>query len=179
MKFIKKLLVALAVMALCMMPMAGVLADENTTVNYGDENQTSTMDVAVKVDPTYTVAIPTKITTSQVTKTTGAGTQIGTFSISATNCFLPIGGKLKVTAGGSGKQNDFVMQNPNKTAAVRYDIFVGDASTALIPDGEILSVNAATPNDTTENCSIKLAEAPPYAGEYGDTITFNIAVDDQ
>lgn len=176
MKATKKLLVTLAVMALCMMPMAGVLADETTTtINQNSTTPSTQTTLTVDVPATYTVTIPTTISVTNLTKNTAANVEIGGFDVKLSNCFLAMGKTMNISVVGTNNAG-FQLKDKDSEQTLQYGIYVGDSLTAVEPSEDIATINATSggAEDQTVSCKIKLNESPTYAGSYSDTLTFKV-----
>ena len=130
---------------------------------------TGTTSVTMSVAPSYTVTIPESVVLNEQ--------QDGTYSndavITATNIRLNNNKIVTVTM-----DSDFLLENAQGAAALPYTLTINDAEKA---SGDTVATFATDADLTLVQQSDTLhfaAEAPTFAGDYSDTVTFNIAVAD-
>ena len=130
---------------------------------------TGTTSVTMSVAPSYTVTIPESVVLNEQ--------QDGTYSndavITATNIRLNNNKVVSVTM-----DSDFLLENAQGAAALPYTLTINDAEKA---SGDTVATFATDADLTLVQQSDTLhfaADVPTFAGDYSDTVTFNIAVAD-
>ncbi|MGN0538132.1 MAG: hypothetical protein ACI4M3_09170 [Acutalibacteraceae bacterium] len=145
-----------------------------TTVIPGtDGNPTpdsGTTSVTFNVAPTYTVTIPAEVVLN-AKDNNGTVTYENDLTITAdAGVRLLENNKIKVTM-----DSDFYLKTAaSATYQLPYTVKIGD-STGAITSGEVV---ALFETKTTEQTSVLhfAAGNPEYAGNYSDTVTFNISI---
>ena len=130
---------------------------------------TGTTNVTMSVAPSYTVTIPESVVLNEQ--------QDGTYSndavITATNIRLNNNKIVTVTM-----ESDFLLENAQGAAALPYTLTINDAEKA---SGDTVATFATNADLTLVQQSDTLhfaADVPTFAGDYSDTVAFNIAVAD-
>ena len=130
---------------------------------------TGTTNVTMSVAPSYTVTIPESVVLNEQ--------QDGTYSndavITATNIRLNNNKIVTVTM-----ESDFLLENAQGAAALPYTLTINDAEKA---SGDTVATFATDADLTLVQQSDTLhfaADVPTFAGDYSDTVAFNIAVAD-
>ena len=130
---------------------------------------TGTTNVTMSVAPSYTVTIPESVVLNEQ--------QDGTYSndavITATNIRLNNNKIVTVTM-----DSDFLLENAQGAAALPYTLTINDAEKA---SGDTVATFATDADLTLVQQSDTLhfaADVPTFAGDYSDTVAFNIAVAD-
>ena len=128
---------------------------------------TGTTSVTMSVAPSYTVTIPESVVLNEQ--------QDGTYSndavITATNIRLNNGQVINVTM-----DSYFLLENAQGAAALPYTLTIGTVEKA---SGDTVATFATNADLTLVQQSDTLhftADVPTYAGDYSDTVTFNIAI---
>ena len=154
MKKLFALLLAIALMA----TMSVTAFAENNTISYNDVVQESGMTVSYKVEPTYTVTIPTEVTLGS------------TAEIKVEDVVIPKGYQVEVSI--CCDEYDFTLTS-GEGAEIYYSVTCGDEE--YYPDDVILAVS---PTVSTSGSTILTFEASSdiqYAGDYTGTVTFVIS----
>lgn len=160
------------------MPLALTLVlAASTSVFAADINQNSTQQkadttVTFKVDPAYTVTIPVNVTLDQKTGTDGTITYEKDLTVSASDVRLLEGKKVQVTL-----ESSFKLATGAQGAQYElpYTVKVGTSGSA-ITSGDVVADFTTLDFDKWSSILHFAAENPTYAGDYKDTVTFNIAV---
>lgn len=160
------------------MPLALTLVlAASTSVFAADINQNSTQQkadttVTFKVDPVYTVTIPANVTLDQKTGTDGTITYEKDLTVSASDVRLLEGKKVQVTL-----ESSFKLTTGEQGAQYElpYTVKVGTSGSA-ITNGDVVADFTTLDSDKWSSTLHFAAENPTYAGDYKDTVTFNIAV---
>ena len=160
------------------MPLALTLVlAASTSVFAADINQNSTQQkadttVTFKVDPVYTVTIPANVTLDQKTGTDGTITYEKDLTVSASDVRLLEGKKVQVTL-----ESSFKLTTGEQGAQYElpYTVTVGTSGSA-ITNGDVVADFTTLDSDKWSSTLHFAAENPTYAGDYKDTVTFNIAV---
>ena len=153
----KKLLALILAIAL-IATMSVIAFAENNTISYNENDQESGMTVSYKVEPTYTVTIPTQVTLG------------GTAEIVVEDVVVPKGYQVEVSI--CCDESDFVLTS-GEGAEIYYSVTCGDEE--YYPDDVILAVS---PTVSTSGSTILTFEASSdiqYAGNYTGTVTFVIS----
>ena len=160
------------------MPLALTLVlAASTSVFAADINQNSTQQkadttVTFKVDPAYTVTIPANVTLDQKTGTDGTITYEKDLTVSASDVRLLEGKKVQVTLDSSFKLTTGAQ---GAQYELPYTVKVGTSGSA-ITNGDVVADFTTLDSDKWSSTLHFAAENPTYAGDYKDTVTFNIAV---
>ena len=160
------------------MPLALTLVlAASTSVFAADINQNSTQQkadttVTFKVDPVYTVTIPANVTLDQKTGTDGTITYEKDLTVSASDVRLLEGKKVQVTLESSFK---LTTGEQGAQSELPYTVKVGTSGSA-ITNGDVVADFTTLDSDKWSSTLHFAAENPTYAGDYKDTVTFNIAV---
>lgn len=160
------------------MPLALTLVlAASTSVFAADINQNSTQQkadttVTFKVDPAYTVTIPADVILDQKTGTDGTITYEKDLTVSASDVRLLEGKKVQVTL-----ESSFKLTTGEQGAQYElpYTVKVGTSGSA-ITNGDVVADFTTLDSDKWSSTLHFAAENPTYAGDYKDTVTFNIAV---
>lgn len=148
-------------------------ADTTITAGTGGNPTPDSGTTFVKFDvaPTYTVTIPETVTLAQKVAADGTITYENDLTITAdAGVRLLENNKIKVTM-----DSDFYLKTAaSATYQLPYTVKVGD-STGAITSGAVV---ALFETKTTEQTSVLhfAAGNPEYAGNYSDTVTFNISI---
>ena len=131
---------------------------------------TGTTSVTMSVAPSYTVSIPETVVLNEQ--------QDGTYSnsavITATNIRLNSGKVISVTM-----DSDFLLENAQGAAALPYTLKINDTEKASGDTVATFSTNADLTFVQQSDTLQFAADVPTFAGDYSDTVTFNIAVADE
>lgn len=160
------------------MPLALTLVlTASTSVFAADINQDSTPKTAnttvkFNVDPAYTVTIPADVTLDRKTGTDGTITYEKDLTVSASDVRLLEGKKVQVTL-----ESSFKLTTGAQGAQYElpYTVKVGTSGSA-ITSGDVVADFTTLDSDKWSSTLHFAAENPTYAGDYKDTVTFNIAV---
>lgn len=153
--------------------LAMVLAVSTTAfaaeVNQGSADKTGNTDITFNVDPTCTVTIPATVT---LTKKEGGGYESTAEITASAGLRLNKGKVINVTL----STCDYTLSS-DEGATLAYTVKVGNAD---ITDSTTPVAIFTTENNSAVQTSTLTfhADEPTYAGNYSDTITFTIAVDD-
>lgn len=160
------------------MPLALTLVlTASTSVFAADINQDSTPKTAnttvkFNVDPAYTVTIPADVTLDRKTGTDGTITYEKDLTVSASDVRLLEGKKVQVTLESSFK---LTTSAQGAKYELPYTVKVGTSGSA-ITSGDVVADFTTLDSDKWSSTLHFAAENPTYAGDYKDTVTFNIAV---
>lgn len=168
----KKLISIALALALTLCLSITAFADDITIVpdpdnNYDPKPSSAQTSVKFSVAPTYTVTIPSEVDLQKTGTDTVTYTQEA--DITAENVRLLNGSKIKVTL-----TSDFTL-NAGETT-LDYTVKVGDSTTA-IGSGDTVA-EFGTDTDKQSSTLHFAANDPEFAGDYSDTVTFNISVED-
>ena len=160
-------------------PAFAVPAFADTNVNQDSENKTAQTTVQFKIDPTYTVTIPSTVKLEKKTDTaTKAVTYENDFTVTASNVRLNEKKELNVSL-----QSDYKL-SVNSTAltyTLPYTVTAKTTNSAASKNVTAEDPQVATfvtnPDDQTVTLHFAAAN-PIYAGDYSDTVTFTLAVAD-
>ena len=167
MKKFASFVLALAMAAVCAAPAMAEGADtasSTTTIEQNSPNQSGGTTVQFKIEPAYTVKIPTNVTLDK----TGEGAAVTyekDLELTASNVRLEKGKELHITISNA---NDYKLTAGNAT--LDYTIDGGKP----LPTDVVASFTTPT-TEKTVKLHIK-AENPTYAGDYSGTLTFTIKV---
>lgn len=156
-------------------------------------NTTGTTTVKYAVTEGYTWSVPSEIDFSKdggaESKTVnGTATNNEESKVSVSKNVITEGKKLKITAKGSGSNGAFTIKNitdaQNSTYGseeLTYTIKVGESQTALVADGEVLTVAAGT---NTANAALAFTltttnKSAEVAGNYSGTVTYTASIVNQ
>lgn len=164
MKKILAIVLAAVMIAACSVTAFAAEVNQDTTPPTGATN------VTVSVAPSYTVTIPETVVLNEQ--------QDGTYSnsavITATNIRLNSGKVINVTM-----DSDFLLENAQGAAALPYTLKINDTEKASGDTVATFSTNADLTFVQQSDTLQFTAEVPTYAGDYSDTVTFNIAITDE
>ena len=138
-------------------------------VNQDTTPPTGTTSVTMSVAPSYTVTIPESVVLNEQTD----GTYSNDAVITATNIRLNNGKVINVTM-----DSDFLLENAQGAAALPYTLTINDAEKASGDTVATFNTNADLTLVQQSDALHFAADVPTYAGDYSDTVTFNIAVAD-
>ena len=149
----------------------------STSVFAADINQNSTQNadttVTFKVDPAYTVTIPADVTLDRKTGTDGTITYEKDLTVSASDVRLLEGKKVRVTLDSSFKLTTGAQ---GAKYELPYTVKVGTSGSA-ITSGDVVADFTTLDSNKWSSTLHFAAENPTYAGDYKDTVIFNIAVE--
>ena len=164
MKRLLAIILAAAMIATCSVTAFAAEVNQDTTP------PTGTTNVTMSVAPSYTVTIPESVVLNEQ--------QDGTYSndavITATNIRLNNNKIVTVTM-----DSDFLLENAQGAAALPYTLTINDAEKASGDTVATFSTNADLTFVQQSDTLQFTAEVPTYAGDYSDTVTFNIAITDE
>lgn len=146
----------------------------DTNVNQDSENKTAQTTVQFNIAPTYTVTIPATVTLNKKTDdVTNAVTYENTFDITAKDVRLNEGKLLRVSL-------DSDYQLASGTTKLDYTVVAKQGASSEKPvtsqDKECATFATSTADQTVTLHFA--AENPTYAGDYADTVTFELKVVD-
>ena len=153
MKKLFALILAIALMA----TVSITVFAENNTISYDDSVQESGMTVSYKVEPTYTVTIPTEVTLG------------GTAEIIVEDVVIPKGYQVEVSI---YDENDFVLTS-DEGAEIFYSVTCGDEE--YYSDDVILAVSPTVSTSGSTTLTFEAASDIQYAGDYTGTLIFVIS----
>ena len=177
----KKLLSLVLAMALALsLSVTAFAADTTIEPNTnGDPNpSTATTSVEFGVDPTYTITIPAKV---ELDKKTDTGTSVVTYEqdeiiTASAGVRLLNGQSIQVTL--SAGEDGFVLTS-GESATLDYIVTVGEAENVkTIANGDTVATFGTSATKQTSTLHF-VANDPTYAGDYSDTVVFNIAIVNQ
>lgn len=149
----------------------------STSVFAADINQNSNQNadttVTFKVDPAYTVTIPADVTLDRKTGTDGTITYEKDLTVSASDVRLLEGKKVRVTLDSSFKLTTGAQ---GAKYELPYTVKVGTSGSA-ITNGDVVADFTTLDSNKWSSTLHFAAENPTYAGDYKDTVIFNIAVE--
>lgn len=150
---------------------------QNTTINYGDNDQTGKTTVNYSVAPAYTVTIPEKVTLGGDAVTVKAE---GVKVAKGQQVVVKLTG-INVTQSNADGDNEFKVTT-DEGAALKYTV-KNASGNAISKDGIVLTVNPASTTSTavasgSAQLTFALNDTVQYAGEYTGTVTFTVSVDD-
>lgn len=133
-----------------------------------DDPKTGTTAVTLSVDPAYTVTIPA--TVALTAQGNDPETYEDTMDITANaNVRLLEGKVITVTI-----TSDFTMEDTDTGSTLDYTVTVD--GTDITDGGTVATFKTSTAVQTSTLTFA--ADAPTYAGDYSDTVTFTISVTD-
>ena len=141
-------------------------------INQNSSNQNADTTVTFKVDPAYTVTIPADVTLDRKTGTDGTITYEKDLTVSASDVRLLEGKKVRVTLDSSFKLTTGAQ---GAKYELPYTVKVGTSGSA-ITSGDVVADFTTLDSNKWSSTLHFAAENPKYAGDYNDTVTFNIAV---
>lgn len=151
-------------------------ADDTKTLN--GSKLSDTTEVKFSVQPTYTVTIPATVELGKVTAQDGTVTYEKDLTLTAGNVRLNENEKLKVSL-----TSDYKLSV--NSAALTYELPYTVKATTTNPntskDVTTTDTEVATFGTNTTDQTVTLhfaAQNPTYAGDYKDTVTFNLAMVD-
>ena len=166
----KKLLTGALVLAMFLTMAVPVFA-EDTVINQNSTDKKGETAVSFNVDPTYTIIIPGTVELEEV-NANGTVTYEKDMDITASaGMRLEEGYGIQVTM-----DSDFVLETGDTTATytLPYTVTVGESTDAIANEGVVAEFTTSTAAQTS---TLHFAAGnPTYAGEYTDTVTFNIRV---
>jgi hypothetical protein len=153
MKKLFALILAIALMA----TVSITVFAENNTISYDDSVQESGMTVSYKVEPTYTVTIPTQVTLGS------------TAEVKVEDVVIPKGYQVEVSI---CDEDDFVLTS-GEGAEIYYSVTCGDEE--YYPDDVILAVSTTVSTSGSTILTFEASSDIQYAGDYTGTVTFVIS----
>lgn len=151
----------------------------DTAVNQDSSEKKASTTVEFKIDPTYTVTIPSTVKLEKKTDiTTKAVTYENDFTVTASNVRLNEKKELNVSL-----QSDYKL-SVNSTAltyTLPYTVTAKTTNSAASKNVTAEDPQVATFVTNTADQTVTLhfaANNPTYAGDYSDTVTFTLAVAD-
>ena len=164
MKKVLTIVITGALLAACSVTAFATEVNQDTV-----EPQNGATTVTMSVAPSYTVTIPESVVLNEQTD----GTYSNDAVITATNIRLNNGKVINVTM-----DSDFLLENAQGAAALPYTLTINSENKA---SGDTVATFATDADLTAVQQSDALhfaADVPTFAGDYSDTVTFNIAVAD-
>ena len=165
----KKFVTLLLTAALAITAATTAFAANDTT----DVGPTTTshppLHVTYKVDPSYTVTIPTKVTLNATTPSTAL--------VKATNVTIPYGYRVEVAlssaTGFKVKAGDY-----NGAPTLSYQVTVPNSATPVQNGNPVLTVQSGAENKEGQTTlTFKLTgDDIKYSGDYTDTVTFTVSI---
>lgn len=148
------------VMCLMLILNIGTVAVSAATVPKKKQSDGTT--VGIETVPTYTISIPAYIEPESF----GTTQYVNSYTVSASNVFLPEGSELDITVNYDG------ILTENHGVELPYKLYNNDKE---ITNGQtIISKEAGNPNDSVSfSFTSAITEKPKYSGVYKDTVTFN------
>lgn len=173
----KKVLSIALVLALALSLSVTAFADDTKIeAGTGGEPAPNTASTAVtfRVNPTYTITIPEKVElTEKVDADTGAVTYEQEAKITAdAGMRLLEGQSIQVTLISSSGFN--LTTAANASYKLPYTVTVGGSGGTIASGGTVATFGTSSGAQASTLCFA--AANPTYAGEYSDTVTFNIAI---
>lgn len=160
----KKILTAILALALCgAMSLTAFAADTQITPD-SDPKEGKT-EITFSVEPTYTVTIPSTVELKK-DETGSEVTYTADLTISASDVRLYEGYEIQVTL-----TSDFTLAAGDATLG--YTVTVGGEQ---IENGGVVATFGTSTTAQTSTLHFAAAD-PQYAGEYTDTVTFNISTE--
>lgn len=152
--------------------LAMVLAMSTTAfaaeINQGTTNKTGNTDITFNVDPTYTITIPATVT---LTESAGGGYESTADITASAGLRLNKGKVINVTL----STCDYTLSS-DEGATLAYAVKAGttDITDSITPVATFTTEN----NSAVQTSTLTFhADEPTYAGDYSNTVTFTIAVD--
>ena len=163
-----KKILTLALVA-AMLTATGITAFATEVNQDASEPQNGNTNVTMSVAPSYTVTIPESVVLYEQTD----GTYSNDAVITATNIRLNSGKMVSVSM-----ESDFLLENAQGAAALPYTLTINDDKKASGDTVATFDTNADLTLVQQSDTLHFTADVPTYAGDYSDTVTFNIAVAD-
>ena len=138
-------------------------ADNTETTVYPTTTSHPPLHVTYKVDPSYTVTIPTKVTLN--------ATEPSKATVKADGVTIPYDKKLAVTLKSS--KNFCVITDEGAT--LKYNVKKDNSATPISNDAVILEVRSGS-GSTDLTFALDSNSAITYSGEYKDTVTFTVGL---
>lgn len=135
-----------------------------------DTPPTGTTNVTLSVAPSYTITIPETVVLNEQAN----GTYSNDATITATNIRLNSSKVIGVTM-----NSDFLLENAQGAAALPYKLTINNSAIANGGTVATFDTNADLTLVQQSDTLHFTADKPTYAGDYSDTVTFNIAVVDK
>lgn len=164
MKKILTLVLVGAAAAACTVTAFAADIDQNTTP------PTGTTSVTMRVAPSYTVTIPETVALNEQTD----GTYSNDAVITATNIRLSSGKEIRVSM-----DSDFLLENAQGAQPLSYKLTINNEEKASGDTVATFGTNADLTAVQQSDALHFAADVPTFAGDYTDTVTFNIAVADK
>ena len=158
-----KKILTLALVA-AMLTATGITAFATEVNQDASEPQNGNTNVTMSVAPSYTVTIPESVVLYEQTD----GTYSNDAVITATN----ISGKMVSVS----MESDFLLENAQGAAALPYTLTINDDKKASGDTVATFDTNADLTLVQQSDTLHFTADVPTYAGDYSDTVTFNIAI---
>lgn len=154
--------------------------NQNNTVTQNSTEKTASTTVQFKIDSTYIVTIPATVELGKVTAQDGTVTYEKDLTVTASNVRLNEKKELKVSL-----ESDYKLSVNSTVLTYKLPYTVtakqGDANEKSVTDDSEDSKECARFVTDTNEQTVTLhfaADNPTYAGDYSDTVTFNLAVVD-
>lgn len=175
----KKLLSLVLAMALALsLSVTAFAADTTIEPDTNGDPKPSTADTSVEfnVAPTYTITIPTGVELSKK-EVDGTVTYEQNANITASAGVRLLNGQsIQVTL--SAGTDGFVLTS-GESATLDYTVTVGEAENVkTIASGDTVATFGTSATKQTSTLHF-VANDPTYAGDYSDTVVFNIAIVNQ
>lgn len=147
---------------------------QDTTINYGDNDQTGSTTVNYSVTPAYTVTIPEKVTVG------GEAVKVKVSGVKVTygkQVVVRLTG-INVTPENPSGDTGFKVKT-KEGAELTYSVKKQSGS-IITADGSntVLTVNPLYNSGASVSLIFALAEPVQYAGDYSGTVTFTVSVED-
>ena len=131
--------------------------------------QSGSTSVTMNVSPSYTVTIPESVVLVEQTDGTYAKDAV----VTATNIRLNNSKQINVTI-----ESDFLLDNAQGASSLPYALTINGSKKASGDTVAAFDTNADLTLVQESDTLHFAADTPTYAGDYSDTVTFNIAVAD-
>ena len=161
-----KKILTLALVA-AMLTATGITAFATEVNQDASEPPNGNTNVTMSVAPSYTVTIPESVVLYEQTD----GTYSNDAVITATNIRLNSGKMVSVSM-----ESDFLLENAQGAAALPYTLTINDDKKASGDTVATFDTNADLTLVQQSDTLHFTADVPTYAGDYSDTVTFNIAI---
>lgn len=163
-----KKIITLALAAIMALSATATAFAADSTVNQDSQNQNANTAVTFTVSPTYTVTIPAEVVLEKTGTETVTYEKDLTITASAGVRLLE-GKKIQVTM-----DSDFELATDASAAyKLPYTVKVGNQEITAV-NNEVAEFTTST--DAQTSVLRFAAGNPTYAGDYKDTVTFNIAI---
>ena len=165
----KKFVTLLLTAALAITAATTAFADNTETTVYPTTTSHPPLHVTYKVDPSYTVTIPTSVKLNATTPSTA--------KVKATNVTIPYGYRVEVAlssaTGFKVKAGDY-----NGAPTLSYQVTVPNSTTPVQNDKPVLTVQSGAVNKEGQTTlTFKLTgDDIKYSGTYTDTVTFTVSI---